>query len=152
MRLLKKTWANRALCAKRWRSPLLIVATLLMLLLPAVGSAQANRVKKVLFQGFWWNYWNSNFPNKWSNYLTELAPRLKAAGIDGVWVPPAYKNGSPGSVGYSPFDHYDLGDKYQKGGSDSLNVRTRMGNKDELLRLFMPCSMPMGWMPYRTWC
>lgn len=97
--------------------------------------AQATKVKKVLFQGFWWDYENDNFPNRWSNYLTELTPRLKAVGIDAVWIPPSYKNGFTGSVGYSPFDHYDLGDKYQKGGSDSLTVRTRMGNKDELLRL-----------------
>ena len=97
--------------------------------------AQTNRVKKVVMQGFWWDYRNDNFPNRWSNYLTELAPRLKLMGIDAVWVPPSYKNGSTGSVGYSPFDAYDLGDKYQKGGSDSLNVRTRMGNKDELLRM-----------------
>lgn len=93
------------------------------------------KVKKVVFQGFWWDYRNDNFPNRWSNYLTELTPRLKSMGIDAVWIPPSYKNGSTGSVGYSPFDHYDLGDKYQKGGSDSLNVRTRMGTKDELLRM-----------------
>jgi len=97
--------------------------------------AQTTRVKKVVMQGFWWDYRNDNFPNKWSNYLTELAPRLKSMGIDAVWVPAAYKNGSTGSVGYSPFDQYDLGDKYQKGGTDSLNVRTRMGNKDEFLRM-----------------
>lgn len=96
--------------------------------------AQSTRVKKVVLQGFWWDFKNNNFPNRWSNYLTELTPRLKAIGIDAVWLPPSYKNGSTGSVGYSPFDHYDLGDKYQKGGSDSLTVRTRMGNKDELLR------------------
>ena len=99
------------------------------------AQAQATRVKKVVLQGFWWDYRNDNFPNRWSNYLTELSPRLKSMGIDAVWVPPSYKNGSTGSVGYSPFDHYDLGDKYQKGGSDSLNVRTRMGTKDELLRM-----------------
>lgn len=136
MRFLKKSWASIARSNARFAKPMLFVVTCLLLLLSYDGTAQTNRVKKVLFQGFWWNYWNSNFPNRWSNYLTELAPRLKAMGFDGVWVPPAYKNGSPGSVGYSPFDHYDLGDKYQKGGSDSLNVRTRMGNKDELLRLF----------------
>jgi alpha-amylase len=136
MRFLKKSWAQIARSHSRFTKPILFLITCLFLLVAYDGTAQTNRVKKVLFQGFWWNYWNSNFPNRWSNYLTELAPRLKAIGIDGVWVPPSYKNGSPGSVGYSPFDHYDLGDKYQKGGSDSLNVRTRMGNKDELLRLF----------------
>lgn len=94
------------------------------------------RVKKVVLQGFWWDYWNNNFPNAWSNYLTELAPRLKAIGIDGVWIPPSAKCADPGGVGYSPFDAYDQGDKFQKGGSGSLNVRTRMGTKDELLRMF----------------
>ena len=92
------------------------------------------RIKKTVFQGFWWDYWNGNFPNGWANYLTELAPRLKAAGFNAVWLPPVYKNGSTGSVGYSPFDMYDLGDKYQKGGG-SPDVRTRVGTKDELLRL-----------------
>ncbi|MBL7728331.1 MAG: T9SS type A sorting domain-containing protein [Dinghuibacter sp.] len=120
------------------KMPILRALSLLFLLLftfnPHVFS-QTTKVKKVVLQGFWWDYWNSNFPNKWSNYLTELTPRLKAMGIDAVWIPPSYKNSSTGSVGYSPFDHYDLGDKYQKGGIDSVNVRTRMGNKDELLRM-----------------
>lgn len=92
-------------------------------------------VKKVVLQGFWWDYWNNNFPNAWSNYLTELSPRLRSMGIDAVWVPPAYKNQATSKVGYSPFDHYDLGDKFQKGGSGGLNNRTRMGTKDELLRM-----------------
>jgi alpha-amylase len=96
--------------------------------------AQQN-VKKVVFQAFWWDYWNSNFKNKWSDYLTELAPRLRAAGVDAIWIPPSCKANNTSSVGYNPFDPYDLGDKYQKGGSDSLNLRTRLGSKDELLRM-----------------
>ena len=98
------------------------------------GFGQATKVKKVVLQGFWWDYWNNNFPNAWANYLTELAPRLKSLGVDAVWIPPSVKNQSTGYVGYSPFDHYDLGDKYQKGGG-SLSTRTRLGTKDELLRL-----------------
>lgn len=118
---------------KKWALPALLVLTTTFL---ATNDAVAQtKVKKVVFQGFWWDYKNNNFSNRWSNYLTELAPRLKTIGIDAIWVPPSYKNGSPGSVGYSPFDQYDLGDKYQKGGADSLTVRTRMGNKDELLRM-----------------
>src|ERR1035437_4519261 len=85
---------------------------------------------KVVLESFWWDYWNNNYPNGWSNYLADLAPRLKQMGIDAVWIPPFIKNGSSSSDGYAPFDHYDLGDKYQKG-----NTGTRMGNKDELLRL-----------------
>lgn len=115
-----------------------LLKSLLLLFFPlflTVTAPAQTKVKKVVLQGFWWDYWNTNFPNKWSNYLTELAPRLKAMGIDAVWVPPSYKNASTGYVGYAPFDNYDLGDKYQKGGIDSLNVRTRLGNKDELLRM-----------------
>ncbi|HVU58098.1 MAG TPA: alpha-amylase domain-containing protein [Puia sp.] len=85
---------------------------------------------KVVMEGFWWDYWNNNFPNGWSNYLTELAPRLRGLGIDAVWVPPCIKNAGTNSVGYAPFDQYDLGDKWQK-----ASLRTRLGTKDELLRM-----------------
>lgn len=85
---------------------------------------------KVVLQGFWWDYYNNNYPNSWSNYIADLAPRLKQMGIDAVWIPPFVKNASSGSNGYAPFDHYDLGDKYQKG-----YLGTRMGNKDEVLRM-----------------
>ncbi len=86
--------------------------------------------RQLVLQGFWWDYWNNNYQNGWANYLTELAPRLKSMGIDAVWIPPSIKNTGTNSVGYAPFDHYDLGDKWQKG-----NVKTRMGDKDELLRM-----------------
>jgi glycosidase len=112
-------------------------SVLLLLSLAVAGqlvNAQTTRVKKTVLQAFWWDYWNNNFRYNWSNYLTELAPRLKAYGVDVVWIPPSSKCSSPGSVGYSPFDLYDLGDKYQKGG-DSLRIVTRMGSKDDLLRM-----------------
>lgn len=91
--------------------------------------AQTSHVKKVVVQGFWWDYWNTNYPDGWANYLTELAPRMKAMGVDAVWIPPSVKNNGK-VVGYAPFDHYDLGDKFQKN-SDT----TRIGTKDELLRM-----------------
>lgn len=86
--------------------------------------------RQLVLQGFWWDYWNDNYQNGWANYLTELAPRLKSLGIDAVWIPPTIKNTGTNSVGYAPFDHYDLGDKWQKG-----SVKTRLGDKDELLRM-----------------
>jgi alpha-amylase len=86
--------------------------------------------RQLVLQGFWWDYWNSNYPNDWANYLAELAPRLKNLGVDAIWIPPTVKNTGTNSVGYAPFDHYDLGDKYQKNA-----VNTRMGDKDELLRM-----------------
>ncbi len=85
---------------------------------------------KVVLQGFWWDYYNNNYPDGWSNYLADLAPRLRDMGVDAIWIPPCIKNAGPNSNGYGPFDNYDLGDKYQKG-----NLKTRLGNKDELLRM-----------------
>jgi alpha-amylase len=107
---------------------LLLAAFFLFINLPA--SAQNPWNGKVVLQGFWWDYWNNNYPNGWSNYLSDLGPRLRNIGIDGVWIPPSVKNASTSSNGYSPFDQYDLGDKYQK-----ASLKTRLGNKDELLRM-----------------
>jgi alpha-amylase len=103
----------------------------LLIFFATVSMAQNPWNGKVILQGFWWDYHNNNYSSGWSNYLSDLAPRLRDLGIDGVWVPPSIKNAGTNSNGYSPFDHYDLGDKYQKGG-----VKTRLGNKDELLRMY----------------
>ncbi len=108
------------------------VSLILILSISLLGGvcAQNSPSRQIVLQGFWWDYWNANYPNGWSNYLAELAPRLRALGIDAVWIPPTVKNPGTNSVGYVPFDHYDLGDKYQKN-----NVKTRMGDKDEVLRM-----------------
>ena len=107
---------------------------LLLLFAFAVGVPQIDAqptTKRVLFQGFWWDYYNNNFDAGWANYLTELAPRLREMGVDAIWIPPTVKNeGGTGGVGYAPFDHYDLGDKFQKN-----TLETRLGTKDELLRM-----------------
>jgi len=95
-----------------------------------VPAAQNPWNGKVVLQGFWWDYWNTNYPDGWANYLADLSPRLRDLGIDGLWIPPTIKNAGTNSNGYSPFDQYDLGDKYQKG-----NVKTRFANKNEFLRL-----------------
>ncbi|WP_460501342.1 alpha-amylase domain-containing protein, partial [Hymenobacter agri] len=109
-------------------------ALLALWLLAQLGGRPAlaqTTVKKVVLQAFWWDYYNDTYRFKWADYLTEMAPRLKGLGIDAVWLPPTPKNkNATNDVGYSPFDPYDLGDKYQKG-----DVRTRFGSKDEFLRL-----------------
>lgn len=111
---------------------------LLLLLLGFVSVSYAGDDKKrVVLQAFWWDYYNQNFDDAYANYLTELAPRLKEIGINAVWVPPFCKNAGTNSVGYAPFDYYDLGDKYQKGRTDTRDAAnaTRMGTKDDLLRM-----------------
>ncbi len=111
----------------KFKNLLLALVSLMFLAMPAQA---ADPEKKVILQAFWWDYWNSNFENSYANYLTELAPRLRELDINAVWVPPFVKNTGTNSVGYSPFDFYDLGDKYQKG-----SVTTRFGTKDDVLRM-----------------
>lgn len=57
------------------------------------------------------------------------AEHLKEAGIDMLWLPPAYK-GAAGSksVGYDVYDTYDLGEFDQKG-----SVATKYGTREEYL-------------------
>ena len=95
------------------------------------GSGQSlSTSKQVVLQGYWWDYFNANYSYKYADYLSALAPRLRSVGIDAVWIPPTVKNSQITYMGYSPFDHYDLGDKYQKG-----FLKTKMGDKDQLLRM-----------------
>lgn len=107
-----------------------LAAALLAAAMAVGASAPAQNTKRLVLQGFWWDFKNNNYPQGWANYLADLAPRLRQAGIQAVWVPPNVKNANPASVGYSPFDHYDLGDKYQKS-----NLKTPFGDKDEFLRM-----------------
>lgn len=86
---------------------------------------------KVVLEAFWWDCWNANYPGDWCTYLAKLAPRLRDLGFDGIWVPsPCKGDAGTNSMGYDIYDHYDLGDKYQKG-----TTPTRFGDKDSLLRL-----------------
>lgn len=115
-----------------------LASAFLVLFISGTIAAQqpANVYKKIVLQSFWWDYWNSNYPNSWANYMTELAPRLRQMGIDGVWIPGDVKQAGLNSVGYSPFDQYDLGDKLQRSVENGqVSIRTRMGTKDELLRM-----------------
>jgi alpha-amylase len=96
---------------------------------PALGNPWNG---KVVFQAFWWNCENQRYGDAgWYNYLAKLAPRLRELGFDGIWVPPSCKGQGGGySMGYDPFDPYDLGQKDQKG-----TVPTRFGTLDEFQRL-----------------
>ncbi len=100
------------------------------LILLSYNAQTLNTSKQVTLQGYWWDYFNSNYSYKYADYLAALAPRLRSIGIDAVWIPPTIKNKQIVDMGYAPFDHYDLGDKYQKG-----FLKTKMGDKDLLLRM-----------------
>ena len=95
-----------------YRKRFQVALALAMALLGA--SSHPAKAQQVVVQGFWWVYWNSNYPNGWANYMADLAPRLKAMGIDAVWMPPTIKSPNQGN-GYSPFDNYDLGGNFNLG-------------------------------------
>jgi len=88
----------------------------------------------VIMEGFYWNVPSPGAGDGgadwWWDHLAYQANSLKLAGIGTLWIPPALKCASGGySVGYDPFDDYDLGSKTQKG-----TLPTRYGNRTQLER------------------
>jgi alpha-amylase len=82
----------------------------------------------VMLQAF---YWDVEPRFTWWTNLTGRVPDIADAGFTMVWLPPPYKGASGGfSVGYDPFDHYDLGEYNQRG-----TTPTRYGTKAELTNL-----------------
>jgi alpha-amylase len=66
----------------------------------------------------------------WWDHLAKQAHALRQSGFTALWLPPALKCSSGiSSVGYDPFDDYDLGSKKQKG-----HVETRYGSREKLAR------------------
>jgi alpha-amylase len=85
----------------------------------------------VLLQGF---YWDVDEGEWWSIYQQyNLVTVIAEAGFTMIWLPPAYKGSNAGgSVGYDVFDHYDLGQYFQSGGTFPKSTETRYGTRTEL--------------------
>lgn len=80
----------------------------------------------VFIQGF---YWNSTPGGIWYDSLSKLASQLASAGFGAIWFPSPVKGMAGGySMGYDPYDHYDLGEYNQKG-----SIETRFGSRQELI-------------------
>ncbi len=95
------------------------------------GRSQA----QVMLQGFYWDVPSpaagSAAAPWWWDHLASQAQALRSAGITAVWLPPVLKAASGGySVGYDPFDDYDMGSKYQK----SPTGTTRYGSREQVER------------------
>ena len=55
----------------------------LFLLLCALSpKLRAQDAKKIILQGFWWDFKNNNYPQGWANYLIDLSPRLRKIGLE----------------------------------------------------------------------
>ena len=87
----------------------------------------------VLFQAFYWNCpQQEQQDGTWWNFVASKIPELQQAGFTALWLPPANKAANLGgpSMGYDPYDYYDLGDFNQKG-----RTKTWFGNQAELTAL-----------------
>ncbi len=87
----------------------------------------------VILQAFYWDCPREEKKEfKWWKYIEKQVPALAEVGFTSLWLPPIHKaaNLSGPSMGYDPYDYYDLGEFDQKG-----SVPTWYGTKKELLSL-----------------
>jgi alpha-amylase len=92
----------------------------------------------VIMQAFYWDCPGlEGREEQWWKYLEGEVPALKDAGFTALWLPPANKaaNIDGPSMGYDPYDYYDLGHLDQKS-----SVKTWFGSKEELLSLIRKAS------------
>lgn len=93
--------------------------------------SQYNKAQNdVMMQAFYWNVPvdEVNHNGTWWDTLRIKSQSLANAGITALWVPPPSKgNFGITDMGYGIFDHYDLGNYYQKG-----TTETRFGSRSEL--------------------
>lgn len=95
-----------------------------------IRSTQNTILNDVLMQAFYWDVPvdEINKNGNWWNTLKNQANDLKNSGISGIWVPSPSK-GNWGIIdnGYGIYDHYDLGNYYQR-----ETTETRFGSRSEL--------------------
>jgi alpha-amylase len=103
---------------------------------PAAGDAVSDSEARsitgksgVMMQGF---YWDVPAGGTWYNTMKSKAAGLAnmagGYGIDAIWFPPVSKADNGGySMGYDPYDYYDVGQYNQKGSTE-----TRFGSQAEL--------------------
>ncbi len=114
-----------------------IFRKLLIVFVPAaflLTLAVSRTWSSVMLQGFYWDVPSPAAGQKeapwWWDNLALQAQDLAGAGFTSVWIPPVTKGASGGySVGYDPYDDYDLGSKDQKG-----TIPTRYGTREQLER------------------
>ncbi len=87
----------------------------------------------VMLQSFYWDCPKlENREFQWWPYIAGKIPVLKLTGFTALWLPPACKAPNIGgmSMGYDPYDYFDLGEYAQKG-----SVPTWFGSKADLVAL-----------------
>jgi alpha-amylase len=86
-----------------------------------------------MMQAFYWDCPRKEVKEfKWWEHVAGQIPALAKVGFTSLWLPPVHKAANIGgpSMGYDPYDYYDLGEFDQKGA-----IPTWFGTKKELLNL-----------------
>lgn len=84
----------------------------------------------VMLQTFYWDVPvdAQNLKGLWWGNLERKSSEFKEMGITAIWIPaPSKGNWGIYDMGYGVYDHYDLGNYFQKG-----SVETRFGSRAEL--------------------
>ena len=82
----------------------------------------------VMLQAFYWDCpAEEKQDHTWWNFAAEHVEDISKSGFDALWLPPISKSAQTRSMGYDPYDYFDLGDYDQKGGT-----KTWYGNRAEL--------------------
>jgi alpha-amylase len=87
----------------------------------------------VMLQAFYWDCPREDGKEyQWWNAVRAQVPSLARVGFTALWLPPVHKAANLGgpSMGYDPYDYYDLGEFDQKGG-----LPTWFGARQDLLAL-----------------
>ncbi|HEY5298056.1 MAG TPA: alpha-amylase family glycosyl hydrolase [Verrucomicrobiae bacterium] len=104
-------------CRRRRFRPIFFVVTLLLFSLANPVFVRAEAMLE-LFQLTW-------------PQITQKMPEIAEAGYDSLWLPnPAKGNSGTYSVGYDPFDPFDLGSTNQQG-----TIATRYGTQAQLIQM-----------------
>ena len=106
----------------RLRKILFVIIATQFLSLPVFSQTTSG---DTYLQGFYWNVVPGGI---WWDSLAKLGPKIKSAGFSSIYIPPPSKGAGGGfSMGYDIYDHYDFGEFYQKGSTE-----TRFGSRTEL--------------------
>lgn len=85
----------------------------------------------VMMQAFYWNAPSVERQEaKWWDALEAHVPQLAATGFTSLWLPPSSKAANWASMGYDPYDYFDLGEFNQRG-----RIETFWGSKASLQSL-----------------
>ncbi|MDF1549399.1 MAG: T9SS type A sorting domain-containing protein [Bacteroidales bacterium] len=118
---------------------------LLLVMAIFANSGMLKAQNDAMMQAFYWNLPvdEANLNGTWWDNLTGKAGELKTAGITAIWIPaPSKGNWGIVDMGYGIYDHYDLGNYYQKG-----TTETRFGSRTELQNMITTMHSTIGGQP-----